>query len=195
MEDGIGESISLQGDFLANLSATQGSEEARQMTVRSGRKCSELSEKRTPLGLLEKMLLESSEWNSTRCYLTWQISVMGFGRLLFQLVPWTRRTDECASGLWRTPDASMTTGGAANALDRKEQGHAISLADQVNTPEMWPSPRASDYKGSGPRGSKSQKHMEDRQYLCATAATAESGSLNPDWVEWLMGYPETWTEV
>ena len=89
----------------------------------------------------------------------------------------------------------MTTGGAANALDRKEQGHAISLADQVNTPEMWPSPRASDYKGSGPRGSKSQKHMEDRQYLCATAATAESGSLNPDWVEWLMGYPETWTEV
>jgi hypothetical protein len=31
--------------------------------------------------------------------------------------------------------------------------------------------------------------MERKHYLCATVATEESGSLNPDWVEWLMGYP------
>ena len=56
-------------------------------------------------------------------------------------------------------------------------------------------PKASDHKGSGPVGSKSQKHMEDREYLCATVATEQSGALNPDWVEWLMGYPIGHTEL
>jgi len=189
------ESISSQGDFLANLSATPGSAEAREMTVRSGRKCSALSRRQDPLGCLERMLLESSEWNSTLCYLTWKESATPAGRLLFQLVPWTQSTDETESGLWRTPDASVVTGGAANALDRKEHGHAISLADQVNTPAMWPTPRKSDYKGSGPVGSKSHTHMEDRDYLCAVVGpTKKSGSLNPAWVEWLMGYETGFTD-
>jgi len=54
--------------------------------------------------------------------------------------------------LWRTPDANMASGGASNALARKEQDHAVSLADQVNTPEVWPTPITSDGRGGvGPR--------------------------------------------
>jgi len=45
---------------------------------------------------------------------------------------------------WRTPGASETTGGATNAENRKKQGHAISLSDQVNTPSMWPEPEVGE---------------------------------------------------
>ena len=54
---------------------------------------------------------------------------------------------------------------------------------------MWPTPRASEWKGTGPLGSKSHIHRRDRGYLDATVQEAEqvTGRLNPDWVEVLMG--------
>jgi hypothetical protein len=43
----------------------------------------------------------------------------------------------------------VTTGGAADAEDRRSQGHAIGLHDQVRTPSMWPTPRANDPEKRG----------------------------------------------
>jgi len=66
------------------------------------------------------------------------------------------------------------------------------------TPEkLWPTPRFSEYKGTGPLGSKSQAHRLDRGYLDATVQDSEqeTGPLNPDWVEWLMGFPIGWTDL
>ena len=62
---------------------------------------------------------------------------------------------------------------------------------------VWPTPRASEYKGVGPLGSKSQRHMLGRNYLCAVAQEAEqqSGSLSSTWVCWLMGYPLDWLDI
>ena len=59
----------------------------------------------------------------------------------------------------------------------------------------WPTIRASEYKGCGPLGSKSHKHMNNRSYLCAVAQerTGQTGRLNPSWCEWLMGVPIGWT--
>jgi len=57
-------------------------------------------------------------------------------------------------------------------------------------------PRASDAKGLGPIGSKSHSHMLEKGLLCAQTATIETGgSLNPTWVEWLMGWPLGWTDL
>lgn len=66
-----------------------------------------------------------------------------------------------------------------------------------NNPLKWPTPRASEYKDCGPVGSKSQVHMDKRDYLCAKAKDASNptGQLNPQWVEWLMGYPIGHTEL
>jgi hypothetical protein len=62
----------------------------------------------------------------------------------------------------------------------------------------WPTPRATEWKGCGPYGSKSQKYRLDRKYLDATVVEAEKapsgGQLNPDWVERLMGLPTGWTD-
>ena len=193
-------SPSSQVDFLASLSASPGSDEARQMTVRSGLKCSELSRKQDPLGFLERTLLASSQWNSTLCYLTWRHSATPQGRLLFQLAVSMPGTGETGSGLWRTPGASETTGGAANAEDRKAQNHAISLSDQVNTPSIWPTPSAREWKGARKPETLEAAGRNETNSLSDAVAHVHglknpSGSLNPAWVEWLMGYPTGWTDL
>ena len=94
------------GDTLASHSALPGSERAIRMTVTSGQKYSGLSENCSPIGLLEKTLLATYPWASTKCYLTWKARATPQGRLLFQLAPSMPRTDAIGSGLLPTPNAS-----------------------------------------------------------------------------------------
>ena len=56
-----------QEDFLANHIVMVGSEKARMMTERSGRKWLELYQKQDQVGSLVRMCLGSSRWNSTKC--------------------------------------------------------------------------------------------------------------------------------
>lgn len=101
-----GEADYLQGDFLVSHSVSAGSIGARKMTATSGRKCSVLLKKQDPLGWLLKMLLESLQWHSTRCFLNWQACGTPAGFAYFQLVPSTPRTDGTEFGsLLPTPAA------------------------------------------------------------------------------------------
>ena len=100
----------LPEDSPANRSALPGSEQARQMTVTSGRKCSPLCDDAGPLGYLVKMCLESSIWHSNRCVLTWKEKAMPSGRWLFRLVPSVHGTDETGFGLWPTMAVTVTGG-------------------------------------------------------------------------------------
>lgn len=61
---------------------------------------------------------------------------------------------------------------------------------------VFPSPRASEWKQSGPIGSKSYEHMRKRRYLCAVIQEyyGTSGKLNPRFVEWLLGFPTDWIQ-
>lgn len=137
-KQGYEQSQYYQKDFLANHSVQPGSEEARRMTVTSGRKCSELYRKSGPLGLLVKTLLESSQWRSTRCYLTWKASATPAKRLLFRLVPSTPRTEGTGSQLWPTAVASDYKRRGPNS---KQQG----LPEYVR---LFPTPTARDCKGA-----------------------------------------------
>ena len=128
--------------------------------------------------------LEGSETFST----TYPRSGMMRNGTVFQLPPLVRLTDATGSGLWRTPDASVVTGGAANAEDRKKQGHAIGLHDQVNTPSMWPTPQAQDYKSGTGYSHDGKSQTPQLRHLLG-------GMLNPTWVEWLMGFPLGWTAL
>ena len=226
-----------QGDFLANLSVSPGSEEARKMSVRSGRKCSELLTRQDPLGSLVRMLLESSRWNSTISYLTWKPSATPRGRLLFRLVPSMPDTEGTEFGLWPTPSVCGNHN-RAGASPTSGDG----LATKV---KMWPRPTQQDGENNGgpsqwkrnsiplnvavlanrfqEAGAKSSlppsailKAMDSARADSTTQTDAVSqgqpktdtntpsetefstdalkkpeslGSLNPNWVEWLMGYP------
>ncbi len=100
-----------------------------------------------------------------------------------------------AVAMWPTPRVT----GQEN-LDTLIKRKGLQKALQHNLTaavQMWPTPRASEYKDTGPVGSKSHTHMQEKKYLCAAVKDPEQplGMLNPQWVEWLMGYPEGWTDL
>lgn len=202
-----------------------GSDEAVRTTAISGRKCSELLKNCGPIGSLVKMLLESSIWRSTRCFLTWKVSATPQGRLLFRLVPSTPHTGGTGALLWRTPTAND----GINSSLPKSQRNRDSLVGQLMR-EMFPTPTASMAEHGGPNGRDSHGkpglHMATLMYptpttgagLCGGSgnyqqlkkleaageiteeerrnmAQGNGGQLNPDWVEWLMGFPIGWTNL
>ena len=71
---------------------------------------------------------------------------------------------------------------------------------------LYPTLKASDSKGTGPMGSRSAEHDLQRKNLkgcvlyatpCRGDATGTdvNGQLNPEWAEWLMGFPAGWSEL
>ena len=193
------------------------------MTVTSGRKCSALSKSSSPLGLLVKMLLATSRWGSTKCYLTWKPRATKDSRLLFRLVPSTPTTAETEYGLlptpvtneggrnksaspgakirpslgmmakrnmWPTPVASN----AKHGVNQPDGKRGATLVDAVKRPDLWPTPLARDSKsGAGSPEWRAKRAAEKKEERPLNEVI--SGQLNPEWVEWLMGYPAGWTEL
>ena len=172
---------SLREDFRVNRSVLPGEKEARMMTVTSGLKCLESYDKQSPLGLFVKMLLISSTWNSNKRLLTWKAKDTKHKRLLFQLLASKPNIEEAEFGLWATPasaDSRGSTGG----------GQSKSLRTDVR---MWPTPTSRDWKDGKNIGKAKRNYLLGR----SVEASQQSGSLNPNWVEWLMGYPIGWTDL
>ena len=158
-------------DTLASLSPQPGSEEARRMTVTSGRKCFDLFGSCGPLGSLERMLLGMSLWASTMYFLTWKVKVTPAGRSLFQLRASAPRTKGKGSSSWPTPTASDGTTGAIIGKNDKygvsrngrfykvdQEGNRrngdVGLARTVYLTETktWPTPHANCHTGAGEHG-------------------------------------------
>jgi len=171
MEETIGESPSLQEDFLASHSVRPGSEEARRMTARSGRKWLELYRRQDQLGCLVRTLLASSRWASTKCFLTWQAWDTPAKRSLFQLLPSMPRTEETECGLWPTPTVSDTEGGIIKNVEL----HKGSFSRKNKQGVRW-----------GVKLKDAVSHQEKEE---------DGGQLAPAFVEWLMGYPTGWTDL
>ena len=129
-----------QAGFPVSLSPLPGSSEARKMTATSGRKWLGLSRNSGPLGLLEKMLLESSEWHSPIFYLNWKPVGIGQEHFLYQLV----RSEPDISGIewqsWPTPKASLR---GDCPSERKRRSPDLSAAVK-----MYNTPTAQDAKNS-----------------------------------------------
>jgi hypothetical protein len=67
-------------------------------------------------------------------------------------------------------------------------------AINVSGSSLWPTPTARDGKGAS--GHKSlARRMADLTYRAQIVSGVTSGSLNPTWVEWLMGFPSGWTNL
>lgn len=183
-------------DSPASHSVTQGEEKARQMTAISGQTCFESYKTSSQTGSSLKMcaasLLGTTAWYSSRCALTWKAKVMKSNRLLFQLAPSTLRTGETGSGLLPT----VQTQGLKVCKNRK------------SVPMILPTPVASDYEGGVCKdakiengrwlrmNSKGQRFgVKIRDAVGATGIkTGEKLRLQPAMPEWMMGFPEKWTE-
>ena len=208
----------------ANRSATPVSASDRRMTATSGRTCFKLLHKNDRLGAVSKMFMVTSQWASTKCFLTWKVKGTPAGRLLFQLAPLMRPIEETGCGLLPTARAtdgtkgSRTKEGAMKEMLRGKNKDLGMVAALSGEPKMWPTPdtRGFTNKGSLEMLSKKSatkeefygmayrtgKAMKDKMwptYKCnldeAVRENHHSGQLSADWVEWLMGYPAGWTSL
>jgi len=127
---------------------------------------------------------------SGECLETFPVSGMTRGGLLWERMTLERRTKGIERGLWRTPD----TGGGTSGILKQGQNHRkngqpiqIRLVDQVNNSRLWPTPVQRMYKDSGSPSEYARNEIP--------LAAQVGGPLNPDWVEWLMGWPPGWTDL
>lgn len=187
---------------------TQVNARARMMLDSSGRKCLELSERLNLPSLLLRMLMASSAWCSTKCSLRWKQKAISRKRLLFQLVPSMHHIGGIGSGWLPTPTAMMSNTTPAKfrarqiRLKAKHKGRTgngcgPSLAQYVR---MYPTPTARDFRHSGSRDGyhrRKGKHVQalNEEICWGENGVQHGGTLNPQWVEWLMGYPIGWTEL
>lgn len=117
-------------DFPASRGPLPGSEEARQMTAISGRRCFDLYGRfvrNESLARTCRALMTRNTWRSTVCFLIWKASATKGGRLKFRLVPLMPSTPELDSGLWPSPNASA---------ERPNEGNVRMLRQKVLAGEL-----------------------------------------------------------
>jgi DNA (cytosine-5)-methyltransferase 1 len=93
--------------------------------------------------------------------------------------------------LWPTP----TVNGNYNAKGASKKS-GDGLATAVKKEGLWPTPLTRDYKGGRSPETLKAKGRTPTNSLpdSVTHQEGQSGPLNPQWVEWLMGFPIGWTE-
>jgi hypothetical protein len=105
--------------------------------------------------------------------------------------------------MYPTPRVADTEGGAVKNV-KMENGHfyrenkkgerwGVKLRDAV---EMFPTPTARDWKDTGQNSN--YKRMAEKSILSGTVMMKQKkvgGKLNPEFVEFLMGYPLNWTKL
>ena len=190
-------------------------ESARDLRIPAtcGRKCAGLLPNCGPLGCLGKMLLASSIWGSTKRFLTWQKRDTLFSHSYFRLAasargmsasellssrlmfPTPLASDKCTNRDAQNLDVFLSEGGIFRKRNKSGTIWSLSLSAAV----YYLTPAASEgyrstlkpeaFRNSSPTANLSAQMIAQEKPVSDTAA------LNPDWVEWLMGFPQGWTDI
>ena len=141
--------------------------------------------------------------DSDECSVTWPRSGMTADGQCYLLPMSERRTVASESGLWQTPVADDSVNRVAGKFNSRGEP---KLSAQV----LWPTPHgfSPDGRSNGPSGNELGRAVN--QSLAWPTPTSslgtkggrvtprksrEGGSLHPDWVELLMGWPKGWTSL
>lgn len=96
---------------------------------------------------------------------------------------------QMAAMSWPTPQAHDATKGNPNRVGRYGTKHGgRNLNDWV---AKWPTPAARDWRHPNKQPYSERGGGAKGEQL----PNAVGGALNPDWVEWLMGWPIGWTDL
>jgi hypothetical protein len=144
----------------------------------------------------QRSLLEDSD----ECLVTWPRSGMTVDGQCWELPTLARRTSGIGSGVWLpTPTVGMVTGG-----QNPEKGGQIGLGYMARK-NAWPTPTGTlgthggmvmTYQTPVSRMHKDNgRNPSELDRNSPTLAMQAGGSLNPPWVEWLMGWPLGWTDL
>ena len=118
---------------------------------------------------------------------------------VYRLANLARTTTEIGSGLLPTPQAassqSATMGASLKEAKRLHPKGQNALAAEVATRYIFPTPTANEDAAGTPAGNM-QKMLGNHPLVRGlTSEQWKSGTLNPVWVEWLMGFQEGHTDL
>lgn len=141
--------------------------------------------------LLEIYDRDSQSWKMSGCLFTGDYAkssgplrksgMMRNGKI-YEQATWVPRTKGKESGLWPTPQVFDATCGDLKGKEYNgETRHAMKLIQAV---KRLPTPHSNCHTGAGKRGDGGENLQ-----------TVVGGTLNPTWVDWLMGYPIGWTDL
>ena len=204
---------SLAADFPVSRFQARGNKKGLKIPATCGLKCAASLQSSSPAGCLAKMLLGSSIWGSTKRFLTWQKRDTLFSHSYFRLAASAHgmSASELLSSrlMFPTPLASdKSTGRDAANLDvflsdngifrkRNKNGSIWSLS--LSAAVFYLTPAASEgYRSTLKPAAfrdKSPTSNLSAQVIRQEQPRSEKAALNPDWVEWLMGFPPKWTDA
>ena len=97
---------------------------------------------------------------------------------------------------WRTPAGSDGEGGI-KAGEKYENAECpkIKLRDQVHHQKSWPTPTNRDHKDGTAESCQNVPYNGLLGREVHNTTGKNRGSLNPEWVEQLMGLPHAWTDL
>lgn len=153
--------------------------------------------------------------DSEECSVIFPRSGMTVDGQLWELPMLERRTSETGSGFWPTPNACT----ASSATNLQKSGDGRSKPNKLGwavASKLWPTPTvcgnynrkgASATSGDGlatavrqwptptAHNAKETNAPSESSRNTPTLAAQAGGPLNPDWVEWLMGWPIGHTDL
>ena len=193
--------------FPANQLVSQENKKEK-MTIDSySQRCLESLKRLNPDGLLVKMcrtlLTSQMEQSSEKLLKGWKPKISKSNVLVFQLVHKELGTKEKESGLLPTP----TTDSVSERTKKYKQG-GTPLTMAVR--QMYPTPNATNINTPQPTRveqvssggfilrKKNKPHMTygaRLQDVMHHLDKTPGGTLNPEFVEFLMGYPKGWTDL
>ena len=204
---------SYQADFPASPSLPPGGGKGLRMNAIYGRRCAGLLPSCGPVGCLGKMLLASSIWGSTKRFLTWQKRDTLFSHSYFRLAASAHgmSASELLSSRLMFPTPLASDKGIArdaagldvflsdNGIFRKRNRNGSIWSLSLSAAVFYLTPVASDGFRSTLKPSAYDPAKKDgnlsAQVIFQEQPVSDTAALNPDWVEWLMGFPKGWTDV
>lgn len=96
---------------------------------------------------------------------------------------------ENGSGSWPTMTRSDARGHGYTYDKGNKEMPRLSLVGKAR----WPTPNATDYKGAGKQTVRG--HGGNDLPTAVAGSETQPKGLNPEWVEWLMGFPTGWTDL
>jgi hypothetical protein len=102
-----------------------------------------------------------------------------------------------ARGMWPTPTAGDSKNAANKTAVRKDGSNHHSGTTLVDYARMWPTPCASEARQGFQNRNNGKKGTQESLSTVVQGGPAAQvgGSLNPQWVSWLMGFPVDWCDL
>lgn len=173
-------------DILANLSAWQDKEKAKRTRVTSGLGLESPFAFLDPVTQFWKMYRATCPLGDLPSLEKLPNSGMTVNGVLYQRPAWEPITDVTVLSSWPTP----TTRDYKDGRKPRYRNGKLQTDTLGRAVAIWPTPVAAGGLDGGAHSRASMKKLVGTPY-----EVPPTGQLNPNWVEWLMGFPPGWTDL